>query len=167
MTEMSVDRSLPKQVQLTGGEQLFIQTRPALWLHFGFIALTIGLTVVSLLPLIFNVLPLLTVPLILIALLLWLYVLYLYRTRYHLFVTNKRIIYFKKSLGVKLDDIHLEEVNDVKVDQGMIGRMLNYGTVTVVRSRFTVMMKDDFAGIRNPFDVSGSIEKAVASVKKE
>ncbi len=164
---MNVEKDLPKQVQLTGGEQLFIQTRPSLWLHFHLIISAVFLSVVSLLPAIFNILLILTLPLILVALLLWLYFLYLYRTRYHLFVTNKRIIFFKKSLGVRLDDIHLEEVNDVKVDQGIIGRILNYGTVTVIRSRFTVMTRDPFAGIRNPFDVSGSIERAVASVKKE
>ncbi len=164
---MNAQGNLPKQVQLTGGEQILTQTRPTLWNHFHLIVFAVLLSIISPLPLIFQVLPILTLPLILIALLLWLYILYLYRTRYHLFVTNKRIIFFKKSLGIRLDDIHLEEVNDVKVDQGVIGRILNYGEVTVVRSKFTVMTSDPFPGIRNPFDVSGSIEKAVASVKKE
>ncbi len=164
---MNVEGRIPKQVQLTGGEQITIQTRPTLWTYFHLIVFAVLLSAISPLPLIFHILPILTLPLILIVLLLWLYILFLYRTRYHLFVTNKRIIVFKKSLGISLDDIHLEEVNDVKVDQGIIGRILNYGTVTLIRSKFTVMTSDPFPGIRNPFDVSGSIERAVASVKKE
>jgi Ca2+/Na+ antiporter len=164
---VSVEGNLPRQVQLTTGEQILAQTRPILWNHLHLMVLAVLITIISPLPLIFNVLSILTLPLIIIALLLWLYVLFLYKTRYHLIVTNKRIIFFKKSLGIRLDDIHLEEVNDVKVDQGIIGRILNYGTVTVVRSKFTVMTSDDFDGIRDPFKVSGAMENAVASVKKE
>lgn len=163
---MNEERNIPREVQLTSGELIAIQTRPAPWVYFNMIALAVILTVISPIPLLFTG-PLLTLILLLIAVIFWLYILFLYRTRYHLFVTNKRIVYFKKKLGIKLDDIHLEEVNDVKVNQGIIGRILNYGTVTVIRSRFTVMTSDPFAGIRNPFDVSGAIEKAVENVKKE
>ncbi len=164
---MNEERSIPREVQLTSGEQIAIQTRPAPWIYFNMIALAVILTAISPIVLLFPGGLLVTLILLLIAVLFWLYILFRYRTRYHLFVTNKRIIFFQKSLGVRLDDVHLEEVNDVKVNQGIIGRILNYGTVTVVRSRFTVMTSDPFAGIRNPFDVSGAIEKAVENVKKE
>lgn len=164
---MNAAENIPKEVQLTPGEQLQIQTRPSVWLFFPMITLSVLLTAVSITIMILIPQLILILSLIILNLLVWLFLDFRYRTRYHLLVTNKRLIFFKKSLGVKLDDIHLEEVNDVKVDQGIIGRILNYGEVTVIRSRFTVMVEDPFGGIRNPFEVSGSIERAVASVKKE
>ena len=163
---MNVEQNLPKQVQLTSGEQILAHTRPTLWNHVHLILLALFVSIIAPIPLFF-VTPIVSLLLLLVAVVLWLYTIFLYKTRYHLIVTNKRIIFFKKSLGIRLDDIHLEEVNDVKVDQGFIGRILNYGSVTVIRSKFTVMTSDPFPGIRNPFEVSGSIERAVESVKKE
>jgi uncharacterized membrane protein YdbT with pleckstrin-like domain len=46
-------------------------------------------------------------------------------------VTSKRVIYKRGWIGRRADEINLSKVESVHVDQGIIGRVLGYGTVQV------------------------------------
>ncbi len=46
-------------------------------------------------------------------------------------VTNKRVIYRKGIVSVATDELFLDKVESVLVTQGLLGRWLGYGSVTV------------------------------------
>jgi uncharacterized membrane protein YdbT with pleckstrin-like domain len=47
-------------------------------------------------------------------------------------ITNKRVIMKRGLISRKTLELNLNKIENLGVDQGLLGRMLNYGTVTVV-----------------------------------
>jgi uncharacterized membrane protein YdbT with pleckstrin-like domain len=47
-------------------------------------------------------------------------------------VTNRRIIYKTGFISRDTNEMHMDKVESVKVDQSILGRILNYGDVTVL-----------------------------------
>ena len=47
-------------------------------------------------------------------------------------VTNRRIIYKKGFIRRQTNEMNMDKVESVQVDQSILGRMLDYGTVTIL-----------------------------------
>lgn len=76
------------------------------------------------------VLGFLFLPLFGLGLLFWLWAWILYRTT-ELAVTNKRIIAKKGLIQRKTVEIFLDKVESVQVEQSVMGRICNYGSLTI------------------------------------
>ena len=48
------------------------------------------------------------------------------------FITNRRVMQVKGIINKEISDSALEKVNDVKMTQSIVGRMLRYGTVEII-----------------------------------
>jgi uncharacterized membrane protein YdbT with pleckstrin-like domain len=46
-------------------------------------------------------------------------------------VTNRRVIYKKGFISRRTNEMNMNKVESVQVDQSILGRMLDYGTVTI------------------------------------
>jgi len=62
-------------------------------------------------------------------------------------ITNKRIIIKVGLISRRTLEMNLKKIESVNVDQGILGRMLGYGTVVVIGTGGT---KESFAGISDP-----------------
>ena len=98
---------------LINGESVLLRGRVSLWPHAGKTLLGIVL------------LPLFGIGLILLA---WVYV--IYRTT-EIAITNKRIIAKFSFISRSTIEINLPKIESLQVDQGVLGRMFDYGTVIV------------------------------------
>jgi len=98
---------------LISGETVLHRGRVSLWPHAGKTLLGIVL------------LPLFGIGLILLA---WVYV--IYRTT-EIAITNKRIIAKFGFISRSTIEINLPKIESLQVDQGVLGRMFDYGTVIV------------------------------------
>jgi len=98
---------------LISGETVLHRGRVSLWPHAGKTLLGIVLLPVFGIGLIFLV---------------WVYV--IYRTT-EIAITNKRIIAKFGFISRSTIEINLPKVESVQVDQGVMGRMLDYGTIIV------------------------------------
>ena len=47
-------------------------------------------------------------------------------------VTNRRVIYKKGLIRRRTNEMNMDKVESVQVDQSILGRMLDYGTVTIL-----------------------------------
>jgi uncharacterized membrane protein YdbT with pleckstrin-like domain len=47
-------------------------------------------------------------------------------------VTNRRVIYKRGFISRTTDEMHMDKIASVKVDQSILGRILDYGKVTIV-----------------------------------
>jgi len=47
-------------------------------------------------------------------------------------VTNRRVIYKKGFISRRTNEMNMDKVESVQVDQSILGRMLDYGTVTIL-----------------------------------
>ncbi len=70
-------------------------------------------------------------------------------------VTNKRVILKKGIIGRKTEEMRLKSIETVEIDQGVLGRMLGFGTV-----KLTGKGVSDFVleGIADPLAVKRAIE---------
>ena len=64
-------------------------------------------------------------------------------------VTNFRVIYAQGFIQRRSVEIHMDKVESVDVDQSVLGRMLDYGTVIVRGTRATL---EPFRDIDRPID---------------
>lgn len=70
-------------------------------------------------------------------------------------LTNKRVIYKTGVVGRKTEEMKLSSIETVEIEQGMMGRMLDYGTVrTTGRGVSSVV----FRGVADPMGVKRQIE---------
>ncbi|MEM1607584.1 MAG: PH domain-containing protein [Candidatus Bathyarchaeia archaeon] len=53
----------------------------------------------------------------------------IYRKGHSYFLTNYRIITVKKFIGKEIREIMYDKISDIYVDQGLLGRIFNYGTI--------------------------------------
>jgi uncharacterized membrane protein YdbT with pleckstrin-like domain len=69
--------------------------------------------------------------------------------RNHKFVvTTRRVLQIKGVLGKEVVDAALDQINDVKTDQSLLGRMFNYGDVEVVTA--SAILTDAMQHIADP-----------------
>ena len=64
-------------------------------------------------------------------------------------ITNKRVIIKVGLIGRTTLEMNLQKIETVNIDQGILGRMLGYGTVTIVGSGGT---KESFPQIASPLE---------------
>jgi uncharacterized membrane protein YdbT with pleckstrin-like domain len=71
-------------------------------------------------------------------------------------VTNKRVIIKAGLISRRTIEMNLSKVENVGVDQGILGRMLNYGTITVVGTGGT---KEPFKWVAAPLDYRRAVQE--------
>lgn len=64
-------------------------------------------------------------------------------------ITNRRVIIKTGLISRNTFEMNLSKIESVNVDQGVIGRILGYGTIRIVGSGGT---KETFPNILNPLD---------------
>lgn len=74
-------------------------------------------------------------------------------------VTNKRIIVRQGLLERKTQEILLHKIESIGVDQGLTGRMLNYGTVTV---RGTGGTFEPFPYVQRALELRRQVQEQIA-----
>jgi uncharacterized membrane protein YdbT with pleckstrin-like domain len=81
------------------------------------------------------------------------------------FISNRRI-YFKHGLISRvLNDIKIEWITNIFVQQGIFGRILNYGNIGI-SSPGEHAGAIGFIGVRNPIEVKSIIEDTLIKNKK-
>ncbi len=93
---------------------------------------------------------------------------YVFALLYHLnsdfAVTNKRLIAKFGFISRTTIEQRLNKIDTIIVNQGILGRMLNYGKITV---RGTGVSASPFGPIANPLDFKRSIEQAIEAYEKK
>jgi uncharacterized membrane protein YdbT with pleckstrin-like domain len=79
-------------------------------------------------------------------------------------VTNKRVVLKTGFIARKAFDIQLDKIEGVIVNQGIIGRMFNYGSIVV---RGTGGASQPFHNIADPFAFKRMIDEAYEARKNE
>lgn len=64
-------------------------------------------------------------------------------------ITNKRIIIKVGLISRRTLEMNLNKIESVNVDQGILGRILGYGTIVVIGTGGT---REPFASISNPIE---------------
>ena len=73
-------------------------------------------------------------------------------------VTNKRLIYLKGIVSISTDELFLDKIESVLVKQGLIGRWLGYGSVTV---RGTGGSWEPFPSVADPLLLRRRIQEQI------
>jgi hypothetical protein len=76
--------------------------------------------------------PMIKVWLLVPAALIGLFLIEAYRKGHKYFVTNYRIIMIKKFIGKEIREIMHDKITDIHINQGVLGRIFNYGTITPI-----------------------------------
>lgn len=71
-------------------------------------------------------------------------------------VTNKRVIVKIGFIQRQTMETLLQKIEAISVDQTVLGRMLNYGTISIIGTGGT---KESFVNIANPLDFRRSIQE--------
>ena|SRR5690349_4219473 len=71
-------------------------------------------------------------------------------------VTNKRVIIKTGLISRRTVELNLSKVENVAVDQGILGRMLDYGTITVVGTGGT---REVFAHVLSPLQFRRAVQE--------
>jgi Bacterial PH domain len=69
-------------------------------------------------------------------------------------VTNLRVIYKTGLIKRKTNEMHMDKVESVQVDQSILGRLLDYGAVTIAGTGTGI---EDIRMIRHPIELRNSI----------
>jgi len=77
-------------------------------------------------------------------------------------VTNRRIIVSKGVVERKTEEIVLKNIESVLVDQGLLGRMLDYGTVTV---RGTGTTFEPFSHVAHAMELRRQVQEQIAGTR--
>lgn len=96
----------------------------------------------------------------------------LYTNSHRFYVSNERIIIFKKFVSIAIRDVWFDRITDFVVDQGPIGRINNYGTIAPITAGIEVaglaMAYLSLVGIQDPYKVREEIlDVKQKIVKKE
>ncbi len=70
-------------------------------------------------------------------------------------VTNKRVIIKAGLISRRTVEMNLSKVENIGVDQGIVGRILNYGTITVVGTGGT---REPFKWVAAPLDFRRAVQ---------
>ena len=85
-------------------------------------------------------------------------------TRYR--VTNYRIDFERGIVTKRIDTLELWHVDDIKFEQGLVDRMMNVGTITIISDDKSTP-RLDLAGIPNPRQVFDQLKDRVIAVKRQ
>jgi uncharacterized membrane protein YdbT with pleckstrin-like domain len=75
---------------------------------------------------------------------------YLQWTNHKSVVTNRRVLQMTGVLSKQVVDASLDQINDVKTEQSLFGRMFNYGDVEVVTA--SAILTDQMVRIARPLE---------------
>lgn len=89
----------------------------------------------------------------------WLIQAYIYYTTSEYGITNKRVVIKTGWIERNSLELLLDKVEGVLVDQSLLGRLLNYGTITVIGTGGT---KDSFPFIPNPLLFRKTTQEQIA-----
>jgi uncharacterized membrane protein YdbT with pleckstrin-like domain len=84
--------------------------------------------------------------------------LYLVWDNHKCVVTNRRVLQMSGVLGKEVVDAMLDQVNDVKTEQSLFGRMFNYGDVEVVTA--SEILSDNMKRIARPLEFKRALVDA-------
>jgi uncharacterized membrane protein YdbT with pleckstrin-like domain len=73
-------------------------------------------------------------------------------------VTNRRVLQVKGVLGKEVVDASLDQINDVKTEQSLLGRMFNFGDVEVVTA--SAILSDEMKHIDRPLEFKRALMDA-------
>jgi uncharacterized membrane protein YdbT with pleckstrin-like domain len=87
----------------------------------------------------------------------WLVAIYVYLKlkRFEQGFTNKRVILKRGIVSRKTEEMKLKSIETVVIDQGVLGRIFNYGTVRITGRGISDVV---FTNIANPLQVKRDIE---------
>lgn len=71
-------------------------------------------------------------------------------------VTNKRVVIKTGWISRKTVELNLSKVENIAVDQGIIGRVFDYGTITVVGTGGT---REPFKGVQAPLAFRRAVQE--------
>jgi uncharacterized membrane protein YdbT with pleckstrin-like domain len=77
-------------------------------------------------------------------------------------ITNKRVLVKDGIFGRRSIEILLSKVEGISVNQGMLGKTLDYGTIIVSGTGGT---KEPFKAIARPFEFRKQVQEQIASVQ--
>jgi uncharacterized membrane protein YdbT with pleckstrin-like domain len=83
---------------------------------------------------------------------------YLIWTSHKYVVTNRRVLQLKGVLGKEVVDASLDQINDVKTEQSLLGRMFDFGDVEVVTA--SAILTDEMKHIARPLEFKRSLMDA-------
>jgi uncharacterized membrane protein YdbT with pleckstrin-like domain len=83
---------------------------------------------------------------------------YLVWTNQKYVVTNRRVLQIKGVLGKEVIDASLDQINDVKTEQSLLGRMFDFGDVEVVTA--SAILTDEMKRIARPLEFKRSLMDA-------
>ena len=72
-------------------------------------------------------------------------------------ITNKRVIIKVGLVSRKTLEMNLQKIESVNINQGLLGRILNYGTIVIVGTGGT---REPFAYINNPLEFRKTFQDA-------
>jgi uncharacterized membrane protein YdbT with pleckstrin-like domain len=82
----------------------------------------------------------------------------LHRYGFEFAVTNKRVIYCKGLVSISTDELFLDKIESVLVQQGLMGRWLGYGSVSV---RGTGGSWEPFPNVADPLLLRRRIQEQI------
>jgi uncharacterized membrane protein YdbT with pleckstrin-like domain len=88
----------------------------------------------------------------------------LWRSNKHV-VTSRRVLHMSGVWSKNVTDSSLEKVNDVKMEQSALGRMLNYGDIAILTA--SEIGVNRFTRIANPIGLKTAMLNAKASLNKD
>src|SRR5579885_515875 len=74
-------------------------------------------------------------------------------------ITNRRIVIKQGLVSRRTLELNLSKVESVNVDQGILGRILDYGTITVIGTGGT---RESFADIAAPLEFRNQFQQLCA-----
>ncbi len=77
-------------------------------------------------------------------------------------VTNRRVVIKVGLVSRKTVELNLEKVESIGVDQSILGRILDYGTIEVVGTGGT---REPFRGIRDPLGFRRAVNEASEALR--
>lgn len=77
-------------------------------------------------------------------------------------ITNKRVIVKTGLIRRNSLEVLLNKIEGIQVNQGILGRILNYGSITISGTGGT---KDPFHGITNPLEFRKKAQEMITSVQ--
>jgi uncharacterized membrane protein YdbT with pleckstrin-like domain len=83
---------------------------------------------------------------------------YLVWTNQKYVVTSRRVLQVKGVLGKEVIDASLDQINDVKTEQSLLGRMFDFGDVEVVTA--SAILTDEMKHIAHPLEFKRSLMDA-------
>ncbi|MBX5321232.1 MAG: PH domain-containing protein [Candidatus Bathyarchaeota archaeon] len=93
---------------------------------------------------------------------------YVYVKGHRYVITNERIIMFRKFIGILMRTVTHDKITDIIVNQGPIGRLVNYGRVSPITAGMIMPMGAaifSISGVKNPYEVRDAIAKLVKEFK--